>query len=948
MLTVPALLAPMRLQGARLHARAWLLLAAVLICGTSWAQTYSFRDYAQADGLQGMTVNSLLEDRQGVVWVGTELALHRFERERFTPVGKESGLDARYIRALGLDAAGRLWVSSANGLFVREGNDFVQVLRDGKPIRADSGNVVAAYADGVVVVSENSLLRLSPSAAGGWSVHPLPLQLDDGRLLPAGRALLADGTALWASCGQHVCRIDAGGKITLLAENDGVPERQWRAIFRDRLGTLWLRGGGLVLSRAAGEHVFRNRPAPAGTRFDTLSGATTLSEDAQGRLLTRSDRGLVRWEGDHWRYFGQSQGLQISPMVGPLMMQSTGQLWIGTRGLGVQRWLGYGAIEHWDESQGLAEAPTWVSQRLPSGELLVGGDAGSNVLDPRSGRMQPWTLENGQPLLQSISIALSPDDGAAWVARSSGAVARRDPRSGKTTDVLQLDLPINRLMFDTAGTLWITTPRGLYRVQRGTPPRAERETALPAAFVGDIDLDPQGRLWASTREGLFLQAKDGHWQRVQVRGDLPSQDFFLLDFSADGEVWLSLRDTGLWHGRLQADGILTLAAVDDPLVARVMPFILPSRQQGPAVAGQQPGPGCVPKRTLGAGHAHGRAVVGRHVGQCIFRRYRWQRLARQQPWPDPLAGSDARVRRGAAAGGHPACAPRQPTAAAASPGGVVAGAAGCGTQHPGGGGRPGPRQLPLPGRRPSGQLDQHLAQPPDLPAAAARQLHAGSAGNGCLPAQQQPDHPLRVRAGATVVAGRSGHCRIRAAEHRGGDRSAALAHRQTAAAQARTGAAGGQAHRRAGTGQARSGSGARRTLAQGHPRRTHRPAQPRRHPGRVARDAAACRTPRASAGGGVDRSGPLQTGQRPAWPSGRRRRPGWGRPPYGHADARRRPHRPLRRRRIAGAAARPEPGCHASAGRPAPRHLRRLPHRWRLAACHLFGRRGLVSAWRNA
>ncbi len=71
MLTVPALLAPMRLQGARLRATAWLLLAAVLICGTSWAQTYSFRDYAQADGLQGMTVNSLLEDRQGVVWVGT-------------------------------------------------------------------------------------------------------------------------------------------------------------------------------------------------------------------------------------------------------------------------------------------------------------------------------------------------------------------------------------------------------------------------------------------------------------------------------------------------------------------------------------------------------------------------------------------------------------------------------------------------------------------------------------------------------------------------------------------------------------------------------------------------------------------------------------------------------------------------------------------------------------
>ncbi|KQQ75908.1 hypothetical protein ASF73_08500 [Xanthomonas sp. Leaf131] len=567
-------------RGGHLWTSVWLWVAGLLLCGSALAQTYSFRDYAQADGLQGMTVNSLLEDRQGVVWLGTELGLHRFERERFTPIGQESGLDARYIRALGLDAAGRLWVASANGVFVHEGTTFVQVLRDGKPIRADSGNVVAAYADGVVVVSENTLLRLAPNPAGGWSVHTLPLHLADGSTLPAGKALLADGTALWASCGQHICHIDASGRIDLLSEADGVPERQWRAIFRDHRGAMWLRGGGLVLSRAPGERVFRNHPAPSGTSFDTLSAATTLSEDAQGRLLTRSDRGLVRWEGDHWHYFGHNQGLPISPMVGPVMMQSTGQLWIGTRGLGVQRWLGYGSIEHWDESQGLAEAPTWAIQRLPGGELLVGGDAGSNVRDPHSGRMLPWTLDDGQPLLQTISIALSPLDGAAWVARSSGALARRDPQSGKTADVLQLGVPVNKLLFDAAGTLWITTPHGLYRMRHNAPYEAERDTGLPAAFVGDVDLDRQGRLWASTREGLYRQQTDGSWQRVQVRGDLPSQDFFLLDFSADNEIWISLRDTGLWHGRLQPDGVLQLAAVNDPLVARVMPFILRHDSKG--------------------------------------------------------------------------------------------------------------------------------------------------------------------------------------------------------------------------------------------------------------------------------------------------------------------------------------------------------------------------------
>ncbi|GAE59494.1 hypothetical protein XPN_1400 [Xanthomonas arboricola pv. pruni MAFF 301427] len=213
-----ALFAPIASRRGHWWAWACLWIAGLVVCGHLQAQTYSFRDYAQADGLQGMTVNSLLEDRQGVVWVGTELALHRFERESFIPVGQESGLDARYIRALALDAAGRLWVASANGVFVRDGSAFVQLLRDGKPIRADSGNVLAAYADGMVVVSENALLRLSPDHTGGWSVHPLPLQLADGTSLPAGKALLADGTALWSSCGPHVCRIDENGRTELLGE----------------------------------------------------------------------------------------------------------------------------------------------------------------------------------------------------------------------------------------------------------------------------------------------------------------------------------------------------------------------------------------------------------------------------------------------------------------------------------------------------------------------------------------------------------------------------------------------------------------------------------------------------------------------------------------------------------------------------------------------------------
>ncbi|MEG8119813.1 two-component regulator propeller domain-containing protein, partial [Xanthomonas hortorum] len=165
---VSALFARLAMRSIASWAWLCLLVTGLASIASVQAQSYSFRDYAQADGLQGMTITGLVEDRRGVVWVATELALHRFERERFIAVGQDQGLDARFTRGLTLDSAGRLWVATANGVFVRDGEQFVQMLREGKRIRADAGNVIAAYRDGVAVISAGALLAVTPGAGKQW------------------------------------------------------------------------------------------------------------------------------------------------------------------------------------------------------------------------------------------------------------------------------------------------------------------------------------------------------------------------------------------------------------------------------------------------------------------------------------------------------------------------------------------------------------------------------------------------------------------------------------------------------------------------------------------------------------------------------------------------------------------------------------------------------------
>jgi ligand-binding sensor domain-containing protein len=79
---------------------AWLLamLAATLVPAP--AQRYRFRIFSEAQGLTDLGTTTLLQDRAGFVWVGTNNGLFRFDGHRFRRFGAADGLPAHAISAL--------------------------------------------------------------------------------------------------------------------------------------------------------------------------------------------------------------------------------------------------------------------------------------------------------------------------------------------------------------------------------------------------------------------------------------------------------------------------------------------------------------------------------------------------------------------------------------------------------------------------------------------------------------------------------------------------------------------------------------------------------------------------------------------------------------------------------------------------------------------------------
>ena len=92
--------------------------------------------YTIADGLAGMQVEAIYQDRRGLLWVATaDGGVSRFDGTRFETFGLAEGLPHRTVMAIAEDADGRLLFGTlGGGLVAYDGQSFqVYTIEDGLP-----------------------------------------------------------------------------------------------------------------------------------------------------------------------------------------------------------------------------------------------------------------------------------------------------------------------------------------------------------------------------------------------------------------------------------------------------------------------------------------------------------------------------------------------------------------------------------------------------------------------------------------------------------------------------------------------------------------------------------------------------------------------------------------------------------------------------------------------
>ena len=118
-----------------------LIFCLFSICGyinRGWCNNtnYYFKQIAIENGLSQSSINSILCDRKGMLWIGTKAGLNCFDqyelKNYFNDKENPRSLPGNFINFIAEDQDGHIWVSTNNGvaLYNPENNSFDLLIKE--------------------------------------------------------------------------------------------------------------------------------------------------------------------------------------------------------------------------------------------------------------------------------------------------------------------------------------------------------------------------------------------------------------------------------------------------------------------------------------------------------------------------------------------------------------------------------------------------------------------------------------------------------------------------------------------------------------------------------------------------------------------------------------------------------------------------------------------------
>jgi len=468
------------------------------------------RLFTDKDGLPQNSIEGIVVDPKGYLWVATQDGPARYNGRTWEAVRPEGAGDSLWVRAAERFSDGSLWFGRTVGgaLQYKDGRWTVHRIHPSVDHRRVSA--LCELAEGRVLAgTDNGLWIWDGSLWAPWRVP------DDRNLAPITCLHREPGTdVLWIGTERGLARLE-GGAWTWFSTPEGLPSAEvWT------LETLPAAEGGHEVWVGTDGGLARlqgRRFVPVGPReglpLNAVNALVPGDPSGQGpRLWVGMDSGLAYLEQGRWHLMGLEGGLPTATVRSLWVQSGPGTqtiLWVGTYG-GLVRYPRSGWTTL-DARVGVPENLVFTLVESRDGKTYYAGTLGGGLARFRGGRWETLGAREGIPDRQILSLLETgtPDRPVLWVGSRTGGVLRHE--GGRTRRYgLKDGLP----------DAWI------YSLEEIRTPEGHRE------------------VWVGTRQGP-ARLEGEHWRYPEGTGNLPKAIVSMIRQVRDGRVFVGTRGQGV-------------------------------------------------------------------------------------------------------------------------------------------------------------------------------------------------------------------------------------------------------------------------------------------------------------------------------------------------------------------------------------------------------------------
>ncbi|MFH2141761.1 MAG: two-component regulator propeller domain-containing protein [Bacteroidota bacterium] len=560
----------------------------IFISHYTYSQTadISFEHITMDDGLSQSSVNCIMQDSSGYIWMGTQGGLNKYNGSSSHPfdiylhnIYDTNSLSSSWIYAIDEDAFGNVWVGTVDGLnkIERKSGKCIRYLHDPddqNTIRGDRVFSVLVDSKGNIwAVTTGELNKLDPST-GKFShyepyydymsdhdnIYNLPMIEDSKGNIWVGTK---DGLNLFDSDYEQFNRIST--------KNSGLSNNYVHAIFEDKEGNLWI-------GTSNGLNKYNSKTRQVKTYFRDKLNPNSLSDndirsivqDQNGFLwIGTSNGGLCRMDINNELFTSYLPNIDDPSSIShrtiiSLCIDKSNVLWVGTYG---------GALNKIDLKRKKFKLYTQFNSKINDNEiagLFVDDDSklwvglwgtGLNIIDRKTGEIEYISTKspaNRRLLNDFVHVIYKDNRGLVWIGTREGLnIYDKENNEFYTLDKFfgpnNLNNRVHSICEDKYNNFWVGTDQGLYYLNFEKKEiisylkNSEDPESLSDSQIYSVCVDEEGFVWIGTGNGglnkfnpvtgVFKKYKSD----VRNSNTISNNSVYDVFIGSQGYLWIATR-----------------------------------------------------------------------------------------------------------------------------------------------------------------------------------------------------------------------------------------------------------------------------------------------------------------------------------------------------------------------------------------------------------------------